>query len=175
LTKTHSLSSVHCTDTRQRSSPWAPLPGHLPSVLGGTWQRLPLCRVPAGMTLGKEISNRPLLSVPLPSALGGTQQSLLLCRAPKPSHSAKRLYRCPGVPSLPSAMTLTLGKVTRIPFYLFLLFHLNNQKIYHIIITYTSHVSHNHHIHNRDHIFQKNTNLISFSQTCLCLYQVSPT
>jgi hypothetical protein len=39
-----------------------------------------------------------------------TQQSLLLCRVPGSHHSAKKLYRGPGVPSLPSAMTLTLGK-----------------------------------------------------------------
>jgi hypothetical protein len=45
------------------------------------------------------------LSVTLPSALVGTWQSLLLCRASRPQHSAKKLYRCPGVPSLPSALT----------------------------------------------------------------------
>jgi hypothetical protein len=33
---------------------------------------------------------------------------------------------------------MALGKVTRNPFYLFLLFHPNKQNIYHIIITYTS-------------------------------------
>jgi hypothetical protein len=56
--------------------------------------------------------------------------------------------------SLPS---VTLDKVTRLPlFYLFLLFHPNKQNIYHIIITYTSQ---NHHIHNRDHIFYKKTQI----------------
>jgi hypothetical protein len=90
---------------------------------------------------------RPLLSVPLPSALGGTRQSLLLWRVPRPHHSAKRLYRCPGVPSLPSAMTLKLGKVPlcrvlhtakwiEYPF-LFVFAIPSKQKIYHIIITYT--------------------------------------
>jgi hypothetical protein len=45
------------------------------------------------------------------------------------------------------------------PFYLFLLFHPNKQKIYHIIITYTSQISQNHHIHqthdiaHKDHMF----------------------
>jgi hypothetical protein len=34
------------SDTRQKSSSWAPLPVLLPSVLGGTRQRLPLYRVP---------------------------------------------------------------------------------------------------------------------------------
>jgi hypothetical protein len=52
---------------------------------------------------------RALLSIPL--TLGGTQQSLLLCRVLRPQHSAKMLYRCPGVPSLPSAMVMTLDKV----------------------------------------------------------------
>jgi hypothetical protein len=60
--------------------------------------------------------------------------------------------------------------------YLFFLFHPNKQKIYHIIITYTSH---------RYHIIityiiettyiTKSTNLTSFSQTCLYSYQDSPT
>jgi hypothetical protein len=58
-------------------------------------------------------------------------------------HSTKKLYRCPGVLSLPSAMTLTLGRVTSIHlFYLFLLFHPNKQKISHIIITYITYTSH---------------------------------
>jgi hypothetical protein len=59
-----------------------------------------------------------------------------------------------------SLPTVTLGKVTIIPlFYLFLLFHPNKQKIYHIIIIYTSHISQNHHIHqthdiaHADHMF----------------------
>jgi hypothetical protein len=69
--------------------------------------------------------------------------------------------------SLPS---VTLGKITNIPrFYLFFLFHPNKQNIYHryhIIITYTSQISHNHHIHNRDHIFHNSnkffTNMYMF-------------
>jgi hypothetical protein len=81
------------------------------------------------------------LSVPLPSALG--------------------------VSFLPSAMTLTLNKepLCRVlsdqntPFYLFFLLHPNKQNIYHIIITYTSQISQNHHIHqthdiaHKDHMF----------------------
>jgi hypothetical protein len=111
------------------------------------------------------------LSVPLLTALGGTRQSLLLCRVPRPHHSTKRLYRCPGVPSLSSASTLTLGKVPlcrdqNTPFLVVFLFHPSKQRIYHIIITDI----HNHHIHSRDHIFHKTTNLTSFSQTCLCSY-----
>jgi hypothetical protein len=57
----HPLPSVHFTDTRQRSSLWAPLPGPSPSVLGDTRQRdrqraplsVPLSSVKA-TTLGKE-------------------------------------------------------------------------------------------------------------------------
>jgi hypothetical protein len=101
----------------------------------------------------------PLL-VSLLTALGGTRQCLLLCRVPRPHHSVKRLYRCLGVPSLPSVLTLTLGKIPlcrdqNTPILFVFLFNPNKQKIYHIIITYTSQISHNHHIHNRDHIFHK--------------------
>jgi hypothetical protein len=49
------------------------------------------------------------LSVPLPNAFVGTRQMLLLCRVSRPQHSAKKLYRCPGVSFLPSCRTLTLG------------------------------------------------------------------
>jgi hypothetical protein len=88
------------------------------------------------------------LSVSLPSALGGTRQSLLLCRVPGSQHLAKKLYWYPGVLSLPSAMTLTLGKVISIHlFNLFFIFPPNKQKIYHI---YISQISHNHH---RNHIY----------------------
>jgi hypothetical protein len=58
-----------------------------------------LCRVPDARALGKGGSNGPLC------------QSL--CRVPGPQHSAKKLYRIPGVPSLPR---VTLGKVAIIPF-----------------------------------------------------------
>jgi hypothetical protein len=83
---------------------------------------------------------RAPLSVPLPSAFVSTQQSLLLCRVPRPHHSAKRLYRCPGLRSLSSAMTLPLGKEPLWwvlhstkwplypPFYLFFLFHQTNKR-----------------------------------------------
>jgi hypothetical protein len=75
--KAFSLPSVYCTGDRQRSSLWA------------------------------------LLPVPLSNALGGTRQRLFLCRVSWPQHSAKKLYRFSGVLSLPSAMSMTLGKVTR--------------------------------------------------------------
>jgi hypothetical protein len=39
---------------------WVPLTGPLPSILGGTWQRLSLCRVLAELALGKEIISGPL-------------------------------------------------------------------------------------------------------------------
>jgi hypothetical protein len=136
--KAHSLPSVHWTDTRQRSSSWASLPGPSPSILGGTRQRLPLCQVPVGLALDKEITSGPFIS--------SFTESIR-------RHSAK-------VASLPSVKATTLGKEAlpvlrcaffaecydldtrqsdkNTPFYLLLLFHLNKQKIYHIIITYTS-------------------------------------
>jgi hypothetical protein len=55
------------------------------------------CRVADGRALGKGGSSGPLC------------QSL--CRVPEPQYSAKKLYQFPGVPSLPSAMVMTLGKV----------------------------------------------------------------
>jgi hypothetical protein len=79
-----------------------------------------------------------------------------------PVHRCAFFVECYGLDtrqstSLPS---VALGKVTRIPlFYLFFLLHPNKQKISHIIITYTSHISHNHHIHqthdiaHKDHMF----------------------
>jgi hypothetical protein len=108
--------------------------------LSGTRQRL--CRVPVGtqqrkvavMTPGngdgafaeclpactrQRVCQRGPLSSSLLSALGGTRQSLLLCRVSGPQHSAKKLYRCPDVASLPSAMVLTLGKVTSIYLFMF--------------------------------------------------------
>jgi hypothetical protein len=83
----------------------------MPSVLGDTRQRvstLPSVRETTSRQGGRQWAP---LSVPLSSALGGTQQILLLCRVPIPQHSAKKIYRCPGVPSLPSNMTWALGKI----------------------------------------------------------------
>jgi hypothetical protein len=51
--------------------------------------------------------------------------------------------------SLPS---VTLDKVTSIPLFICFFYSLHINKRY---ITYTSQISHNHHIHNRDHIFHK--------------------
>jgi hypothetical protein len=97
------------------------------------------------------------LSVSLPSALGGTRQSLLLCRVSGSQHSAKNLYRCPGFPFLPSAMSLTLDKAplcgvlhsAKWPVYTFFIcfcYSIQTNKD----ITYTSQISHNHH---RYHIY----------------------
>jgi hypothetical protein len=84
----------------------------------------------------KDPPGRVLMSGSLPSATCSTRQSVPLCRVPQTLHSAKNLYRCPGLGSLPSVRVLTLGKVTRKSlFYLFLLFHPNKQKIYIIHIT----------------------------------------
>jgi hypothetical protein len=96
----------------------------LPSVPGDTRQRSYLCRVSARQTLGKESifaechlghsaknpPGRVRMSGSSPSARYGTRQSVLLCRVSETLHSAKNLYRCPGLGSLLSAMALTLGK-----------------------------------------------------------------
>jgi hypothetical protein len=93
-------------------------------VSGSPCQVSYLCRVSPN-TLGKEVTfaeclpastrqrirQRIPISGSLSNALYGTRQSVLLCRVPEPLHSAKNLYRCPGLGSLPSAMVLTLGKV----------------------------------------------------------------
>jgi hypothetical protein len=65
----------------------------------------------AANTLSKEVTSLPSVYRP---ALGKGFTSgafcQVLCRVSGPQHSAKKLYRCPGVASLPSAMALTLGK-----------------------------------------------------------------
>jgi hypothetical protein len=60
VTATEPVPSVHYTDTRQKCSPWAPLLGPLPSELGDTRQRLPLCRVLAELVLDNGITSGPL-------------------------------------------------------------------------------------------------------------------
>jgi hypothetical protein len=91
------LTSVYCTGTRQRSYPWAPLPVTLPSVLGGTRQRLRLYRVSAGLALDNGSTSGPICQ--------------FLCRVSRPLHLANKLYWFLGVPSLSSAMALTLDQV----------------------------------------------------------------
>jgi hypothetical protein len=58
----------------------------------------------------KSPPGRVPMSGSLPSVLCGTRQSRPLYRVSETLHSAKNLYRCPGLGSLPSAMALTLGK-----------------------------------------------------------------
>jgi hypothetical protein len=70
----------------------------LPSVLGDTRQKSYPCRVSGGQHSAKN-----------PSAGSPCQ---VLCRMLEPLHSAKNLYRCPGLGSLSSAMVLTLCKVS---------------------------------------------------------------
>jgi hypothetical protein len=53
------------------------------------------------------------MSGSLPSAMYGTRQSVPLCRVSETLHSAKNLYQCPGLGSLPSTMALTLDKKFR--------------------------------------------------------------
>jgi hypothetical protein len=146
FTKCHSVLEKEKPSSRRLVTETTPLP----SVLGDTRQKITFTECPPTCTW-QRVHQRGPLSVLLSSALRDTRQSLLLCRVPGPQHSAKNLYRCPGIPSLPSAMALTLGKVTSIHlFNLVLLFHPNKQNIshihhiYHTIntdITYTSHIS----------------------------------
>jgi hypothetical protein len=127
--KALSLPSVHCIDTRQRSSPWAPLPGPLSSA------RLTSTR--------QKDHPRPLLSVPLPSALGGTRQSLLLCRV-QGHNTRQRGFTGAQV----SAMTLTLGKVP-----LCRVLHSAKRPEYYFLFVFaipskqTKDISHNNHIY----------------------------
>jgi hypothetical protein len=80
------------------------------SVPGDTRQRSYLCRVSARQHSAKALS--------LPSATCDTRQRTrqggspcqVLCRVSETLHSAKNLYRCPGLGSFPSVMALTLGK-----------------------------------------------------------------
>jgi hypothetical protein len=82
----------------------------LPSVTDDTRQRSYLCRVSSQKHSAKNSS--------LPSATWDTRQRTrqggsscqALCRVPRTLHSAKNLYQCPGLGSLPSVMVLTLGK-----------------------------------------------------------------
>jgi hypothetical protein len=96
--KALSLPSTSWTSSRQREHQWTPLPVSFSSALRGTRQRFSLYRVPAGLALGN-----------------GSTSGLLcqsLCRVPQPHHSAKKVYRFSGVPSLPSAIVTVFGKVT---------------------------------------------------------------
>jgi hypothetical protein len=61
--------------------------------------------------LGKESARGVPMSGTLSSAWYSTRQSVLLCRVSEPLHSAKNLYRCPGLGS----RYLTLGKESALP------------------------------------------------------------
>jgi hypothetical protein len=110
----------------------------------------------------QRIRQRGPMSGTLPSAWDGTRQSVLLCRVPEPLHSAKNLYRCPGLGSLPSAMVLTLGKApyTRqsdqyTPFFICFPYSIQTNKRYFTDITYIHHRSSQTYIDNTNSI---NTN-----------------
>jgi hypothetical protein len=117
-----------------------------PSLLSASWHS----------SWQQEHQWTPLL-VPLPSTFGGTRQRFLVCRVSQPQHSAKKLYRFPGVPSLPS---VALGKVTRTPFlFVFAISSKQTKDISHNHHIYTSQISQNRHIHqthdiaHKDHMF----------------------
>ena len=67
-------------------------------------KKLPLCRVSTSLHSTKGQPAGPFVRFFVECS------RRLLCRVPGPQHSAKKLYRCPGVASLPSALALTLGK-----------------------------------------------------------------
>jgi hypothetical protein len=90
-----------------------------------------LCLVPPNNTLDKRSTSEALCQ--------------FLCRVLGPQHLAKKLYRCRGVPSLPSAMTLTLGKARQSDKYIPFLFVFGISSKQTKDITYTSYISHNHH------------------------------
>jgi hypothetical protein len=73
-------------------------------------KKLPLCRVPTGQRSTKDPSAGPFVSLFAECCSTGTRQSVSLCRVPGPPHSAKKLYRCPGIGTLSSVMTMTLSK-----------------------------------------------------------------
>jgi hypothetical protein len=102
--------------------------------------------------LGKEFTRVVPISGTLPSAWYGTRQSVLLCRVPEPLQSAKNLYRCPGLGSLPSAMVLTLGKVTSTHLFICFPYSIQTNKIYFTYITYIHHRSSHTYIANRNNI-----------------------
>jgi hypothetical protein len=84
----------------------------------------------------------------------------LLCRVPW-SALGKDGFTGFRFPSLPSAMVIALGKVTRKSlFYLFLLFHPNKQKIYIIHITlYINRITESTHLSSTPYISQSLTNI----------------
>jgi hypothetical protein len=70
-----------------------------------------LCRVSSQKHSAKNPPGRVLMSGSLPSATCGTRQSVSLCRVPETLHSAKNLYRCLGLGSLPSASPRLSAKI----------------------------------------------------------------
>jgi hypothetical protein len=106
------------------------------------------------------------MSNTLSSAWYGTRQSVLLCRVLESLHSAKNLYWCPGLGSLPSVMVLTLGKapLCRVlhsakwpvgTFFICFPYSIQTNKRYFTDITYIHHISSQTYIANTNSI---NTN-----------------
>jgi hypothetical protein len=152
VTVTKYLPSARPLRTRERELQCPPTPIYVPSVRDGT--TFAECLLAWHSAKGAPVGPKHRLCV---ECAASTRQRFLLCRMPQPWHSVKKLYRFLGVPSLLSAIVIALGKDTlcrvshskkwpETPFYLFLLFHPNKQKI-----------SHNHHIYM--------TNIIESSHT----------
>jgi hypothetical protein len=122
----------------------APLPVPLPSVLGGTRQRLALCRALAGLALGKGITSGPFVSsfvectrrnstklASLPST-----KAITLGKEAWPVPRCALFDECYDLDTRQSTSLLrvTLGKVTSIPH-----FYYSSKQ--------TKDISHNHHIY----------------------------
>ena len=130
----------------------------LPSAIDlDTRQRWPLCRVP----LARHSVNRR----PLPSALHvELGKSIIFAEC---NGLCTRQSMFPGssqVVTLPSVMTIALGKVTENNlFYLFFTSHPNKQKLYITNITNITYISSTSHIYHQHHIYITNI-------TCLTIY-----
>jgi hypothetical protein len=109
--KAHSLPSVHWVAHSTKKHPVGPFARSVVESI--RWHSTKAPSLPSARRISTRQRNhqRAPLSVPLPSALDDTRQGSNLCRVSRPHHSAKWLYRCPGVPSLSSVVTMTLSKV----------------------------------------------------------------
>jgi hypothetical protein len=111
MTTTKTLPSVYCTDTRQRSSPWALFASFFVECIRRHSVKT-LSLPSASWTRSRQREHKCVpLPDPLPSASEGTRQRLLLCRVSWPHHLTKKLYRFKCVSSMPSATVMALGNI----------------------------------------------------------------
>jgi hypothetical protein len=134
-----SLPSACWTSAWQRRLQWAPLLVPLPSALGGTRQRLPLCRVPVGLALGKGSTSGPLclsLCRVHYEALGKG------CFFAEYQSRSTRQRSFTGSQMYLFAKCYTRQSDQKTPFLFVLILHPNKQKIYIIDITYITESTH---------------------------------